>query len=54
MMLASGDFGIEQIINLFNQIIAKNKVPEDWNTSVIMNCFKNLGKTNEQENYIGG
>ena len=31
-LLASGYLGIERM----NQIIAENKVPEDWNTSVIL------------------
>ena len=41
MLLASGDLGIEQMTNLFCKIIAENKVPEDWNTRVIVNCFNN-------------
>ena len=43
MLLASRDIGIEQMANFFNKIIADNKVPEDWDTNVIVNCFKNMG-----------
>ena len=39
--------------NLFNKIIAENKLPEDWDTSVIVNCFKNKGVATEQGNYRG-
>ena len=40
MLLASGDVGIERMASLFNKIILENKAPEDWDTSVIVNCFK--------------
>ena len=30
--------------NIFNQIISESKVPEDWNTSVIVNCVENKGE----------
>ena len=36
--------------NLFNQIIADNKVREDWNISV-KNCFKNKGEATKQGNH---
>ena len=39
--------------NLFNITIAENKVPEDWDVGVIVNCFKNKGNTTEQGNYTG-
>ena len=39
--------------DLFNKIIAGNKVPEDWDTSVIVSCFKNKGNATEQGNYKG-
>ena len=39
--------------NLFNKTIAENKVPEDWDVGVIVNCFKNKSNTTEQGNYTG-
>ena len=30
--------------NIFNQIISESKVPEDWNTDVIVNCVENKGE----------
>ena len=50
ILLTSGDVGIELITNLFNKIIAENKVPEDWDTSVTVKCFKNKGDVTEQGN----
>ena len=33
--------------DLFNKIIAGNKVPEDWDTRVTVSCFKNKGNATE-------
>ena len=53
MLLASGDVGIERMTKLFNKIIPETKVPEDWDTSVIVNCFKNKGDASERGNHRG-
>lgn len=53
MLLASGDVDIERMTNLFNRIIAENKVPKYWDTSVIVNCFKKEGDGTERGNYRG-
>ena len=53
MLLASGDQGIDRLAKLFNQILAENHVPDDWNTSIIVNCFKNKGEATERGNYRG-
>ena len=53
MLLASGALGIVQMTNLFNQILRENQIPGDWNTSVIVNCFKNKGEATERGNYRG-
>ena len=39
--------------NLINKIIAENKVPENWDLSVTMKCFKNKGNGIERGNYRG-
>ena len=39
--------------NLINKIIAENKVPENWNMSVAVICFKNKGNGIERGNYRG-
>ena len=38
---------------MFKKIIVDNKIPKDWNTSVIVNCFKNKGAAVERGNYRG-
>ena len=53
MLLASVDVGIEQLTNLFNRIITENEVPEDWDTSIIMNCVRNKGDATERGNCRG-
>lgn len=47
------DVGIERVTDLFNKIIAENKVPEDSDTSVTVNCFQNKGDATERANYRG-
>ena len=52
-MLTSGDVDIDQMTNLFNKIIADNKVLEGWDRSVIVNNFKNKSDATERGNYKG-
>ena len=53
MLLTSGDVDIKQMTNLFNKIIADNKVLEGWDRSVIVNNFKNKSDATERGNYKG-
>ena len=53
MLLASGEAGIERMTNLFNRIVDEKELPAEWNTSVIVNCFKNKGEATERGNYRG-
>ena len=53
MLLTSGEAGIERMTNLFNQIVDEKELPAEWNTSVIVNCFKNKGEATERSNYRG-
>ena len=39
--------------NLVNNSFAENDVPEDWDPSVIVKCFKNMGDASERGNYRG-
>ena len=34
--------------HIFNGIIDEYKIPKDWNTSVIFNCFKNKGEATDR------
>ena len=53
MLLASGDVGIARMTELFNLVITEKVIPDDWNTSLIINCFKNKGDAVERGNYRG-
>ena len=53
MVKASGDTGIELITSLANQIMKDSVIPQDWQSSVIVNCFKAKGDALERGNYRG-
>ena len=53
MVKASGDTGIELITSLANQIIKDGVILQDWQSSVIVNCFKGKGDALERGNYRG-
>ena len=53
MVKASGDTGIEPITSLANQIMKDGVIPQDWQSSVIVNCFKGKGDALERGNYRG-
>ena len=37
--------------DLFNSILNEYKIPEDWNMSVLLNCFKNKGEATDRRSY---
>ena len=53
MLKASGEAGLELFIELFNNIVKEEKVPSDWEISVIINCFKGKGDAVEHGNFRG-
>ena len=53
MLKASGEAGLELFIELFNNIVKEEKVPSDWEMSVIINCFKRKGDAVERGNFRG-
>ena len=53
MLKASGDTGLELFTELFNNIIEQNKVPTDWEKSIIINLYKGKGDAVERGNYRG-
>ena len=52
-MKASGDTGIELITSLANLIMKDGVIPQAWQSSVIVNCFKGKGDALERGNYRG-
>ena len=53
LLFSFGDVDTEWLKNLFDKIIAENKVPKDWATSVIVNCFQFNSDATERGNYRG-
>ena len=53
MVKASGDTGIELITSLANQIMKDGVIPQDWQSSIIVNCFKDKGDALERGSYRG-
>ena len=53
ILQASGEVGISRMTDLFDGILDEYKMPEDWNTSAILNCFKNKGEATDRGNYRG-
>ena len=43
MLKASGEAGLELFMELFNNIVKEEKMPSNWEMSVIINCFKGKG-----------
>ena len=50
MLLASGDAALERITSLFNCKLKENRIPSEWDTTVIVNCFKHKGEATETRN----
>ena len=53
MLKASGDVGLDLVTELINCIVREGCIPKDWQTSVIVNCFKGKGDALECGNYRG-
>ena len=53
MLKASGEAGLELFTKLFNIIVKEEKVPSDWEMSVIINCFKGKDDAVEHGNFRG-
>ena len=51
MLQASGEVGIGRMSDLFNGILDEYKISEDWNTSVIIKCFKNKSEATDRGSY---
>ena len=53
MLKCAGEQGFDLITDLFNTIIKENKVPEDWDKSIILNLYKGKGDATARGNYRG-
>ena len=48
MLLVSGDAGLERMTSLFNCILKEKRITFEWDTSVIVNCFKCKSEGNRE------
>ena len=53
MIKWGGDELLNIIVDLMNLIIKEDRIPEDWNQSTIINCFKGKGDATTCGNYRG-
>ena len=53
MLKASSDVCSEMIANLTNSIIRDNKIPSEWNDSIIISLYKGKGEALDRGNYRG-
>ena len=53
MIQATGDIGIQWIIDLCNGIVKEGSIPEDWKSSVVLPVYKGKGDPMECGSYKG-
>jgi len=53
MIQASGDIGIQWILDLCNGIMKEGSIPEDWKSSVLLPIYKGKGDPMECGSYRG-
>ena len=53
ILKASREAGLDLFTELFNNIVREEKVPSDWDMSIIINCFKGKGDAVERGNFRG-
>ena len=51
MVKAGGDAMLDVITGLINLIIKEEQIPDDWNQSIIINCFKVEGDATRCDKY---
>ena len=53
MIQATGDIGIQWILDLCNVIVKEGSIPEDWKSSVVLPIYKGKGDPMECGSYKG-
>jgi len=48
MIQATGDIGIQWILDLGNSIVKEGSIPEDWKSSVVLPIYKGKGDPMDQ------
>jgi len=53
LIQATGDIGIQWILDLCNVIVKEGSIPEDWKSSVVLPIYKGKGDRMECGSYRG-
>ena len=53
MINAAGENMLKLLTELANQVIYQCKIPNEWNLSYIINCYKGKGDSLDRGNYCG-
>ena len=53
MIQATGDIGIQLILDLFYGIVKEGNIPEDWKSSIVLPIYKGKGDPMECGSYTG-
>jgi len=53
MIQATGDIGIQWILDLCNGIVKEGSIPEDWKSSVVLPIYKGKGDPMEVDRTEG-
>ncbi len=53
MVKAGGDISTEMVHDLISDVIKKSEIPDDWQESIIINCYKGKGDATDRGNYRG-
>ena len=53
MIQATGDIGIQWILDLCNGIVKEGSIPEDWKSSVVLQIYKGKGDPMQCGSYRG-
>jgi len=51
MIQATGDIGIQWILDLCNSTVKEGSIPEDWKSSVVLPTYKGIGDPMECGSY---
>ena len=53
MIKAGGDISTEMVHDLISDVIKEALIPDDWQESIIINCYKGKGDASDRGNYRG-
>ena len=53
MLKISGDVGRTLVTCIVDQVVQEGVIPNDWRSSIIINCYKGKGDALERGNYRG-